>query len=776
MSKLSKNQKLLIGGGLMAGAIAAVINSQNFETTGKVEFRGKIARKYEDSVEWWPEPVTPPEGAPNVLMIMLDDTGYAQLGAYGGLINTPNIDRLARRGLLYNNFHTTALSSPSRASVMSGRNPHSIGLGSHSITAMGFPGYNAHTPPTARPVSKTLEKQGYVNYAVGKWDHTPLRDVSQVGPFDYWPSGEGYQHFYGFMAGDTDNFRPALFDGHTPINPWRGKKDYHLSEDLADKGIEYIRNHTSLTDKPFMMYWAPVAMHAPHQAPKEYIKKYEGKFDMGWDEARKMILRNQKRLGIVPQNTVLTKRPEKIPAWNSLDDDHKKMYAKQMEVFAGMLEHVDVQIGRIIDDLEKIGQLDNTLIILTSDNGASAEGGLAGTHNELYALNGLPTPFEENFERIDDWGGRDMYPHYHAGWTMAGNTPFQYFKQTTHGGGIKDPLIMYWKGHMTDVNYIRNQYHHISDIAPTILEATGIDHPKYIEGVKQKPLDGVSMLYTFKKPKAKTKKKVQYYEMFGNRAIWKDDWVAVTLHGQRMPWELDVTYPFEGDVWELYNVKEDFAEAKNLADKYPAKLEELKKEWDRQAWKYDVYPLYDDMIMRFARQQDRAFEGKRKFVYYSPSLRKIGETVSPPVKNKSHTIKTTIDLKGNEKGVIVAVGGHTGGFTMFIKDDRLFYVYRNYDHSEDVLKSEFLPKGKTELKFKFKKTGNYKGKGFLYVNGELQDEVSLSNMRISAFSASESFDVGGDSGVPVSKMYKKEGLFKFRGDLNKVVITIDEKY
>jgi arylsulfatase len=564
------------------------------------EFRGKIAKKYEDSVEWWPEPVRPPEGAPNVIIFLLDDVGFAQIGSFGGLIETPNIDRLARNGLRYNNFHTTALCSPTRASLMAGRNPHSIGLGSHALTAMGFPGYNAIVPESAKSVANYLQEVGYVNYALGKWDHTPLYEVSQVGPFDRWPSGEGFDHAYTFMAADVHQFIPVMWNDHTP-EPYR--KTYHLDKDLADRAIDWITGHKSIKpDLPFMMLWASGSMHSPHHAPAEYLKKYRGKFDMGWDKAREMILANQKKLGIVPPNTKLTERIDEIPAWDSLGGQEKKLYARQMEAFAAQLELCDFQIGRVLEALERIGQLDNTLIFVTSDNGASGEGGLAGTFNETYVLNGLQTSFEANMRHYERWGDASTYPHYHAGWAMAGNTPFRYFKQSEHRGGQHDALVVHWPKGIKAKGDIRNQYHHIIDIAPTILEAAGVPMPETYHGTKQQPMDGVSMVYSFNDADAPDRKQRQYYEMFGNRAIWTDGWKAVTLHAKRMPWNVNVVLPFEQDEWELYNVADDFSESTNLADKYPEKLEELKKMFDEEAWKYNVYPLYDDMIKRLARR------------------------------------------------------------------------------------------------------------------------------------------------------------------------------
>ena len=734
------------------------------------EFKGKIARSYEESEEWWPTDPRPPEGAPNVIIFLLDDTGFGQIGCFGGLTETPNIDKLAANGLRFNNFHTTALCSPTRASLMAGRNPHSIGLGSHALTAMGFPGYNAIMPESAKSVANYLAEHGYINYALGKWDHTPLYEVSQVGPFDRWPSGEGFQHAYTFMAADVHQFVPVMWNDHTP-EPYR--KSVHLDQDLADRAIEWITGHKSIKpDLPFMMLWASGSMHSPHHAPDEYLEKYRGKFDMGWDKARETILGNQKRLGAIPADTRLTGRIQEIPAWDSLNDDEKKLYARQMEAFAAQLEHVDLQIGRVVESLERIGELDNTLIFVTSDNGASGEGGLAGTFNETYVLNGLQTPFDANMRHYDDWGRENTYVHYHAGWAMAGNTPFRYFKQSSHRGGQHDALVVHWPNGIKAKGEVRSQYHHIADIAPTILEAAGIEMPKTYNNVEQQPLDGVSMKYAFDAPDAPNRKQRQYYEMFGNRAIWVDGWKAVTLHAKRMPWVLNTVLPFEQDEWELYHVAEDFSESENLAEQYPDKLKELQKIFDEEAWKYNVYPLYDDMIARLAKQQDRLFGDQKVFTYYAPGAVRIAEKTSAPVKNRSHKIEITIDLTGEEEGVIVCVGGMTGGFTMFIKEGRLYYDYNFLDGVYYGLRSPKLPKGRVDLKFNFIKTGEFAGTGELYVNGEKVDEVEMPQMHISTYSLAETFDIGRDTGTQVSRIYKDP--FPFTGVLDKVVITLTE--
>jgi arylsulfatase A-like enzyme len=746
------------------------ISDSAIKTKSVDGFGGVIAKKYSDSKEWWAAEKRPKKGSPNVIIFLLDDVGFAQVGSFGGLIKTPNIDKLAANGLRFNNFHTTALCSPSRASLMAGRNPHSIGLGSHALTAMGFPGYNAIMPESAKSVANYLQEAGYINYALGKWDHTPLYEVSQVGPFDRWPSGEGFQHAYTFMAADVHQFVPVMWNDHTPEEY---RKSEHLDKDLADRAINWITGHKSIkADLPFMMLWASGSMHSPHHAPDSHIDRYKGQFDMGWDKARDIILQQQIAKGVVPAGTKLTERIDQIPAWDSLSEPEKGLYARQMEVFAAQMEWVDLQIGRVVDELTRIGELDNTLIFVTADNGASGEGGLAGTFNETYVLNGLQTPLEANLKHQEDWGRENTYPHYHAGWAMAGNTPFRYFKQSEHRGGQADHMVVHWPNGIKAKGEVRSQYHHISDVAPTIMEAAGITVPDEYNGVKQQPMEGTSMLYAFNQADAPNQKNRQYYEMFGNRAIWVDGWKAVALHANRMPWDLNKVAPFENDPWELYHVAEDFSESTDLSAKYPEKLAELRKIFDEEAWKYNVYPLYDDMIKRLGAQQDRLFGDQKEFIYFAPGAVRIAEKSSAPVKNRAHTIETQLDLKGDEEGVIVAVGGMTGGYTLFIKDNHLYYDYNFLDGVHYILKSSALPKGKTDLKFSFTRTQAFGGEGELYVNGKKEDEVDMPQMHISTYSLAETFDVGLDTGTQVSDVYT--GIFKFNGKLDRVIFTVSD--
>ena len=737
-------------------------------------FKGTIAKKYEDSKEDWPARPKAPAGAPNVLVILLDDVGFSQVGAYGGLTSTPNIDKLAAGGLTYTSFHTPALCSPARAAILAGRNHHSIGFGSHAASAMGFPGYNGFVPPQAASGAKVLQQSGYSTYALGKWDHVPAREVSSSGPFLGWPSADGFDHFYGFPNADIHNFLPVMYEDHTPSNPSVGKPDYHLSTDMADRAIYWITAQKSITpDRPFMMQWAPGAMHAPHHAPKAYRDKYKGKFDMGWDVAREHILKNQIARGIMPAGTRLAPRAADIAAWESLSPVQKKMYARQMEAFAAQLDHVDHEIGRMIAALERTGMLDNTLILLTSDNGASGEGGLEGSHNEVLLGNGISkTPFEENQKFYDVWGSAETDNHYHAGWAMAGNTPFRYFKQTSHNGGTAVPMIAHWPKGIRARGELRTQYHHIIDIAPTFLDVAQAPLPEEVDGVTQMPFDGVSMRYSFDDAKAPTNHPVQYYEMYGNRSIYDNGWKAVVLHGNRMPWVLAGTFDFDKDVWELYNINDDPGETTDLAAKNPQKLEELKKKWDEEAVKYNVYPLYDDFAARLANIARMSGAPRNTYTYYPPGAEFINEALSPPVKNRRHTITASLETDGKTDGVIAAAGGYYAGYTLYVKDNVVTYTYNAFDESYYTIKaSKPLTAGKHEVKFVYEavpaadQDGQPTGKGTLLIDGAEVGTGAIGRIVLGLYSISEGFDVGADNGGSVErKAYTSP--FKFSDTLN----------
>ena len=719
------------------------------------EFKGTIGTTLADSEQYWPEPVAAPEGAPNVLIWLIDDMGYGHSSAFGGLTPMPTIERMADNGLRYNNFHTTALCSPSRASIAAGRNHHNIGMGSHSLTAMGFPGYNAHPPDSAKGFSDILKNEGWSTMFIGKWDHTPQWESTFSGPFDRWPAGDGWEHFYGFMSGDMNNFNPIMWMDHTPVQPNYDQPGYHVNEDMADTAIRWISMlRASAHEKPFVMFWATGAVHAPHQAPRDWIERFKGSFDMGYDRARELILANQIEMGIVPPGTKLSPRDGEIPAWDTLNDQEKALYARQMEAFAGQLAYSDYEFGRILDYLERIGELDNTLVIFTSDNGGSAEGGLHGTFNENGFFNGVPNiPYEVNSQYINEWGNRVGVWHVTAGWTQAGNTPFQYYKQSAHRGGNADALVISWPEGI-DEKYngqIRQQYHHIIDIAPTILEAAGVEAPKVIDGVEQMPFDGVPMNYSFNDPGAGDHRTVQYYELFGNRGIYADGWTAVTLHRGKRPWVLNAEGTVDDDVWELYNLQEDFSQSADVADEYPEKLDEMKALFEEEALANNVYPLDGDLGPRLAAMQARAAPRAKELVYYPPAAIRVHESVSPPIKNKSHELVAEVYIPASgSDGMLVTAGGRTAGYGFFIKSGRLTYVYNYIGIERTVLMStEEVPTGPSVLSMKFTKTGNFQGDAEIFINGKSVGKTHISKTVPATFSIEETFDVSEDTGSPI---------------------------
>ncbi|MGI9244815.1 MAG: arylsulfatase [Verrucomicrobiales bacterium] len=739
----------------VAGACIALIASAMLTQAQEEEFKGKIGKTLADSEQYWPKPVAPGEDAPNVLVWLIDDMGFGHASPFGGLTPTPTLERLAANGLRFNNFHTTALCSPSRAAIAAGRNHHNLGMGSHSLTAMGFPGYNAHPPASAKGYADILKKAGWSTMFIGKWDHTPQWESTFAGPFDRWPSGDGWEHFYGFMSGDMNNFNPIMWMDHTPMQPNYDQPGYHVNEDMADTAIRWISMlKASAQKKPFNMFWATGAVHAPHQAPDNWIRKFRGQFDMGYDKAREQILAKQIKMGIVPAGTKLSPRDKEIPAWDTLNDNEKALYARQMEAFAGQLAYSDYEFGRILDYLEKIGELDNTIVLFTSDNGGSAEGGLHGTFNENGFFNGNPNiPYEINSQYINQWGNREGVWHVTAGWTQAGNTPFQYYKQSAHRGGNADALIVSWPEGIDKKHngQIRNQYHHIIDIAPTILEACGVEAPKVIDGVEQMPFDGIPMNYAFADPKAEDKRTVQYYELFGNRGIYADGWTAVTLHRAKRPWILNADGTIDDDVWELYNLKEDFSQSNNLAAKHPEKLKELQALFEVEAKKHNVFPLDGDVGPRLAAMQAIAAPQEKELVYYPPAAIRVHESVSPPIKNRSHELIAEVEIPaGGGDGMLVTAGGRTAGYALFVKNDRLYYVYNFIGIDRTVIESsETVPEGKSTLSMKFTKTGMFQGDAELFINGKSVGKEHLANTVPATYSIEETFDVGEDTGSPV---------------------------
>jgi arylsulfatase len=729
------------------------------------DFGGVIGRTYKDSKSWWPQPVEVPEGSPNVVFIILDDVGFSQLGCYGSEIETPNMDRLAENGLLFNNFHTTALCSPTRACLLTGRNHHSVGTGIITGLATGYPGYNALMPQEAATIAQVLKENGYNTFATGKWHNTPNEELTAAGPYDRWPLGMGFERFYGFLAGETNQWSPELvYDNHRIETPDR--PGYHVSEDIVDKSMEFVLDQKQAKpDKPVFLWMAFGAGHAPHHAPKEYIEKYKGKFDQGWDKVREEVLTRQKEMGVVPQDTELAPSNPRVIPWDKLSDDERKLFARMQEVYAGFLDHTDCQIGRFVDCLEKIGELDNTLIMLISDNGASREGGPYGTVNEIRFFNRVKESLEANLEMIDELGGPLTYNHYPRGWAQAGNSPLKRFKQNTHGGGIRDPLIVHWPKGIKSKGQIRQQYHHVIDLVPTVYEIIGITPPDELNGIPQKPIEGMSMAYTFNDGDAPTQKEVQYYEMFGHRGLWHNGWKAVTYH----EWGSDGN--FDDDKWELYHIDEDFSECHDLAEQHPEKLTEMVDLWWREAEKYQVLPLDDRTNERFYIDKPPRDKNRKAFTYY-PDTTKMPGSAAPPIRNRSHYIQAEVDIpEDGAEGVLMAHGGRFAGYALYIKDNRLVYDHNYLGIEHYIVASDTeVPTGPSILGYQFEKTGEHQGVGRLFINGAKVGEGTIPRT-IPVSYGPEGLDIGRDSLTPVSEDYVCP--FEFTGVLKKVVVTVN---
>jgi arylsulfatase len=739
------------------------------------QFKGSIGRTWEDSKEWWPQAVKAPVDAPNIAYIILDDVGYGWLSCYGGPIDTPNIDKLAANGLLYNNWHTPALCSSTRACLLTGRNHHSVGMGAVTDLATGFPGYNGVMPKEKACIGAMLRQYGYNTYCVGKWHNTPDSETGPEGPFDRWPTGEmmGFDRFYGFLGGDCNQWYPPLvWDNHPVAPPKTPEEGYHLSIDLVDKAILFISNHESVgPEKPWFMWLAFGACHAPHHVPKEWIDKYKGKFNKGWDRIREETLERQKKMGVVPKETNLTPPNEGVQKWDDLSPDEKKLFSRMMECYAGFLSHADSQIGRFINLLEKVGKLENTLIFVLSDNGASAEGMLTGLFDETSVFNAEPETIDQNLKKIDEFGGPTSYNHYPVGWAMAGDTPFKYYKQYTHYGGTKDPLIVHWPKGIKDKGKIRTQFHHAIDIVPTTLEVIGIEPPSQIGGYTQVPIEGVSMLYSFNDSKAPTTKQVQYFEMLGNRGIWYKGWKAVTFHG-RQPWESEAKWSFDEDKWELYNVDQDFSEYNDLADKHPGKLKQLVEMWWAEAGKYNVLPLDDRISIRLLA---REIKEQTSYTYYEGAVR-IPQGSAPHTKNRSHRITAEIEIPvTGAEGPVCVMGGASSGWSLYIKDRKLVYCY-NYIHNCYFVRSEKeVPnRAKVKLGFEFEKTGQEKfgagGKCRLYINDTKVGEGQIPRTVRYVYALNETFNIGVDAGTPVTDEYRRGT--RFNGKIEKVVVEL----
>jgi arylsulfatase A-like enzyme len=729
------------------------------------------------------KPLRPPTGAPNVLVVLIDDAGFGSSSAFGGPCQTPTAERLAGEGLKFNRFHTTALCSPTRAALLSGRNHHSVGMGGITEIATSAPGYNSIRPNTCAPLAETLKLNGYATAQFGKCHEVPVWETSPVGPFDSWPSsGGGFEYFYGFIGGETNQYYPALYEGTTPVEPEKTpEQSYHFTEDMTDKAITWIRQQKALMgDKPFFIYFAPGATHAPHHVPEEWSAKYRGRFDQGWDKLREAIFARQKELGVIPPEAELTERPEEIPAWDEIPDDLKPVLSRQMEVYAGFLEHTDHHIGRLVDTLDDLGILENTLVYyIIGDNGASAEGDLHGCFNEIMNLNGAGALQTTEFmaSRIDEFGTPSAYNHYAVGWAHAMDTPYQWTKQVaSHWGGTRNGTIVHWPNGIPAKGEVRRQFHHVIDVAPTVLEAAGLPEPKTVHGVPQRPIEGVSMRYAFDDAGAAERRETQYFEMFCNRGIYDKGWTAVTRHS--IPWVFLADLPaFADDTWELYDTNSDWSQAHDLAPEMPEKLEELKALFVEEARKYNVFPLDDRRVERF--NSDLAgrptLVGSESQLLFG-GMSRLTENVVINVKNKSHSVTAELQVPdGGVEGVIVAQGGEFAGWSLYAKNGRPKYCYNLFGLQRFYVEgSAELPSGTHQVRMEFAYDGGGLAKGgtvTLYVDGLKTGEGRVEATVPMLFSGDETCDLGSDTASPVSDDYTAEGS-RFTGTIEWVQIDI----
>ncbi|HKP97039.1 MAG TPA: arylsulfatase [Fibrobacteria bacterium] len=745
----------------------------------------KIGMTYESSKPDFPPPNRAPEGSPNVLLVLLDDVGYGWMNGFGGLIESPTVDRLAKTGLKYCQFHTTALCSPTRAALLTGRNHHTVASGVIQELATGYPGYCGIIPKSCATVAELLHQNGYSTGWWGKNHNVPDNHTSPAGPFDNWPTHQGFDYFYGFIAGETDQFYPALYRGTEPVDPPAlPEEGYHLTRDLADDCIAWMRQQKAIAPgRPFFAYFATGAGHAPHHPPLDWRGRHKGRFDMGWDEYRKQVHQRQLEMGVIPEGTRLTERPAEIPSWDSRSPDEKRLYARFAENYADFMANTEYQTGRLVDALEGMGELENTLIFyIVGDNGSSAEGTLSGTLNEIMTLGGIQPTLERNLARIDEIGLPGTSPHYPVGWAWAGDTPFQWTKQVaSHLGGTRNGMVVSWPKRITDQGGLRFQFHHVIDVLPTILEVVGISEPTMVNGVPQKPVEGVSMAYTFAKKaeSAPSKRYLQYFEMFGHRALYNDGWLASCRHG-RLPWIGFFSAPFEDDKWELYDIAKDFSQSEDLASGHPEKLRELQDLFMAQASLHNVLPLDDRATERMdTTLRPGFFYGREKVVLY-PGMVRLPEGSGPKTDNVDHRIRVSASVpEEGAEGVLICLGGDTGGWSMFIRDRRLVYHYNWYDVERYEAVSDVpVPSGDVELEVLFAVEGKKAGgpaQVRLAVNGAVCGEAHI-DRQVTARFGIESFDVGVDKLSPVCKTYPegKPG-FPFTGGIRSVTFDFEGK-
>jgi arylsulfatase A-like enzyme len=731
------------------------------------------------------EPLRPPAGAPNVLIVLLDDVGFAASSAFGGPVNTPTAERLAATGLKYNRFHTTALCAPTRAALLTGRNHHTVGMGVITELATSAPGYNSLRPNTCAPLAQTLTLNGYSTAQFGKCHEVPVWQTSPMGPFDAWPSkGGGFEYFYGFIGGETNQYYPAIYEGTNPIEQEKTpEQGYHFTEDMTDKAIAWVRQQKALmSDKPFFVYFAPGATHAPHHVPKEWSDKYQGRFDRGWDAVREETLARQKELGVVPSNCELTPRHGEIPAWDDTPAELKPILARQMEVYAGFLEHTDHHVGRLVETLEDLGVLDDTLIYyIIGDNGASAEGSLQGTFNEMMMLNGASALETTEFmaSKIDLFGTPEAYNHYAVGWAHAMDTPYQWTKQVaSHWGGTRNGTIVHWPRGFTARGEVRSQFHHVIDVAPTVLEAAGLPEPTVVDGVSQRPIEGVSMTYTFDGGPEADRRRTQYFEMFCNRGIYHEGWAAVTRHST--PWVMAAKLPaFDEDDWELYDTNTDWSQARNLAAEKPDKLAELQQLFLEAARRYGVLPLDDRRVERFNPDlagRPTLIKGNTQLLF--AGMGRLTENVLVNVKNKSHSVTAEVVVPdGGATGVIMAQGGAYGGWSLYAHEGKPAYCYNLFGLARSkTYGGTAIPSGTHQVRMEFAYDGGGLAKGgavTLFIDGNRIGEGRVEGTEPMVFSADETADVGRDTGSAVSDDYRSEESI-FSGTVNWVQIDLDE--
>ncbi|WP_028453727.1 arylsulfatase [Chitinilyticum aquatile] len=723
--------------------------------------------------------ITAPKGAPNVIVILLDDVGFATSGTFGGPVDMPTLDKLAQHGLSFNRFHTTALSSPTRMALKTGRNHHTAETGSIMETATSFPGNTGRVPNSVAPVAEMLRLNGFSTAAFGKWHETASWEGSVSGPFDRWPTRQGFDKFYGFIGGETNHWAPTLVDGTSPVE-LPADPNYYFTTDMTNRAITWMKQQQALTpDKPFFMYYAPGAAHAPHHAPKEWIDRWKGKFDQGWDVLREETLKRQIAKGIVPPGTKLAPKPAAIKDWDTLNDDEKRLFTRQAEVYAGFLEMTDHEVGRLVDAVTEIGELDNTMIVyIVGDNGASAEGGMNGMYSEMTYFNGVTEKVEDMVKLVDKWGGPETYPHMAAGWAVAFDTPYTWTKQVASNyGGTRNAMVMHWPNGIKAKGEIRSQFTHVTDVAPTILEAAKLPEPKVVNGVKQIPMEGKSMMYSFDNDKAKERHTTQYFEIFGNRAIYHNGWLAGTVH--KAPWEAKPRATLAADQWELYDERSDFSLSNDLAKKNPKKLAELQSLFMKEAQKYHVLPIDDRSVERvnpkLAGRPD--LMGDRTSITLSEGMVFMTENTFPNVKNRSITIDAEIVVPdAGAQGAIIVQGGRFGGWAMYANQGKVGYSYNFLGLEQTAIESpEALSPGKHTVRLEFNYAGGGLGKGgkaILFVDGSKVAEGDIPRTHPIIFSAEETADVGIDLATPVVEAVGSEAKSRFNGKIPKVTLQL----